>query len=161
MLTGAEPQAAPGLAIMRQMVTRAETEPQAVVRGILESLSDEKIVLGIPGTDYRIQLVPTVPASQIATPIGKRIKGAIHAQALRMFAAQGGGRFIEPIWGEPRIVAGVVLAVDEPNRRVLVDVAAPMWMTLADRQPPGELFPVGQLVNCYLQSGTSFTPLSA
>lgn len=133
-------------------------ESQEIVRGVLESLSEDKIVLSIPGTDYQIHLLPSVPVSQITTPLGKRIKGTIHAQALRMFVAQGGGRFIEPVWGEPRIVAGYVLAVDEPNRRVLVDVAVPMWMTLQERQP-ADMFKVGQLVNCYVKSGTRFTPV--
>jgi hypothetical protein len=135
----------------------AGVESQDDVRGVLESLSDQKIVLSVPGTDYQIHLVPTVPASDIRIPVGKRVKGTIHAKALRMFAANGGGQFIEPIWGEPRIVAGLVLAVDEPNRRVLVHTGVPMWMTLEDRQA-ADLFKVGQLVNCYVQSGTQFTP---
>ena len=74
-----------------------------------------------------------------------------------MYKFTGGGRFIEPIIGEPRIVAGLVLAVDLPKRRVLVDVAAPMWMTLVKDQPADE-FVAGDLVNCYVESGTRFTP---
>lgn len=136
----------------------AELQSQDIARGVVEALSDGKIVLSVPGTSYQIHLVPTVPSSQITTPVGKRIKGTIHAKALRMFSAQGGGRFMEPVWGEPRIVAGTVLAVDKPNRRVLVDVAVPILMTLDDRQPV-EDFQVGQLVNCYVQSGTLFTPV--
>src|SRR5438552_7522459 len=132
-------------------------ETDSIARGILLSLGDDRLVLGLAGTDYQLQLRPTVPASQITTPIGKRIRGTIHAQALRMFKATGGGRFIEPIIGEPRIVAGLVLAVDQANRRLLVDVAAPMWMSLATDQPADE-FAQGELVNCYVESGTRFTP---
>jgi hypothetical protein len=129
------------------------------VRGILESVSDEWIVLSLPGTSYRLHLQPTVPASSITTPIGNRIKGVIHAKALRMFKAAGGGggQFIEPLDGEPRIVAGRVTHVDQANRRVLVQMAAPVWMTLEDAQRP-DMFSAGDMVNCYVESGTRFVP---
>lgn len=139
------------------MSMTTDIHSQDIVRGVLESLSDQKVVISVPGTDYQLHLAPTVPASEIRVPIGKRVKGTIHAKALRMFVTSGGGRFIEPIWGEPRIVAGLVLAVDQANRRVLVHTGVPMWMTLEDRQP-ADMFKEGQLVNCYVQSGTRFTP---
>ena len=134
---------------------------QATVRGILESLSDERIVLGLHSTEYHLHLTPTVPASEIKAAVGKRIKGTLHAQALRIFktsGGSGGGLFIEPLEGAPRIVAGRVLHVDQPTRRVLVDVAAPMWMTLVEGQP-AVMFEVGDMVNCDVESGTRFTPL--
>src|SRR5262249_55671258 len=108
-------------------------------------------------TEYELHLKPAIPASQITTPMGKRIKGTIRAQALRIFTASGGGRFIEPIMGEPRIVAGTILAIDKPGRRLLVDVAVPMWMTLDPLQRIDH-FAEGELVNCYVASGTTFTP---
>ena len=133
-----------------------DTHSQATVRGILESCNDDRIVLGLPGTEYHLHLTPAVPAATIRTPIGKRIKGTIHAKALRIFKASGGGTFIEPLDGAPRIVAGRVLQVDQANRRVLVDVAVPMWMTLEGQR--SDMFSVGDMVNCYVESGTRFTP---
>lgn len=145
--------------------TSSQTQPNTplkaefddVARGIIQSLIDARIELTISGTNYQIHLTPAVPVAQIAVAVGKRITGRIHGKALRIFKAHGGGRFIEPIWGEPRIVAGIVQAVDEPNRRILVDVAVPMWLTLAERQP-ADMFKVGDLVNCYVESGTRFEP---
>ncbi len=134
-----------------------DSEIDGVMRGVLEALSDDRIVIALPHTDYRLHLVPGVPAASIATPIGKRLKGVIHARALRMFKASGGGLFIEPLEGAPRIVAGRVIHVDAAQRRVLVDVAAPMWMTLAPDNAADEFAP-GEMVNCYLESGTRFTP---
>jgi len=131
---------------------------QDIARGVLESLSEPDVVLSIPGTEYKLALKLSGPADRIRAVVGKRIKGTIQARALRMFKAKGGGRFIEPVWGEPRIVAGFILAVDQPNRRVLVDVAVPMWMTFDARQPP-DAFNVGDLVNCYVESGTTFAPI--
>ena len=133
------------------------TQTEAIARGRLETISDDEIVLSVPGTDYRIHLVPTVPAAKVTTPVGKRIRGVIEAQGLRMHAAEGGGCFIEPIYGAPRIIAGAVLAVDEPEGRVLVDVAVPMWVGMEPGQSASD-FQVGQLVNCYVESGTTFTP---
>src|SRR5262245_29397375 len=98
-----------------------------LARGVLQSLTDDLLVLAIPGTDYRLHLVPTVPAGEIDASAGSKIKGQIQAKALRIHPARGGGRFIEPVWGAPRIVAGVVLAIDPANRRVCVDAAVPMW----------------------------------
>ena len=135
----------------------ADVQADATVRGILEAVSDDKIVISLPHTEYRLHLVSSVPAASITTPIGKRIKGTIHARALRIFKAAGGGQFIEPLEGAPRIVAGRVAQVDAGGRRLLVDMAAPVWMTMAEDNEPGEFAP-GDMVNCYVQSGTRFTP---
>ncbi len=134
-----------------------DTEPRALVRGVLESLTDDELVLAIPHSNYRLHLVPTVPAREIDVPLGKRIRGVIEARALRIHPARGGGCFIEPVWGAPRIVAGKVLQVDQPNHRVLVDASAPMWVTAVDGQDLGVL-EEGQLVNFYVQSGSTFSP---
>ncbi len=130
---------------------------QAITGGVIEALSDDKIVLKITGTDYQLHLVPTVPALEIGGTEGKRIKGTIQAKALKIHPASGGGRFIEPAYGAPRIVAGVVLEVDVQSRTVLVDVAIPMRVTLHDSKDLN-ICQVGELVNFYVESGTSFTP---
>ncbi len=130
---------------------------QAITGGVIEELSDDKIVLKISGTEYQLHLVPTVPGLEIGATVGKRIKGTIQAKALKLHPANGGGCFIEPVCGAPRIVAGVVLAVDDESRTVLVDVAIPMRVTLHDSKDLN-ICQVGELVNFYVESGTSFTP---
>lgn len=136
-----------------------DVQAESTVRGVLEEKRDDAIVISLPHTDYRLHLVPSVPVPAITTPVGKRIKGEIHARALRMFKATGGGggQFIEPLEGSPRIVAGRVLSVDSTSRRVLVQAAAPMWMTLAPDNTPDQFAP-GDMVNCYVESGTRFVP---
>ena len=134
-----------------------DTEPRALARGVLESLADDELVLAIPHSNYRLHLVPTVPASEVDVPLGKRIQGVIEARALRIHPARGGGRFIEPVWGAPRIVAGKVIHVDQPNHRVLVSASVPMWVTAPDGQDLGVL-EEGQLVNFYVRSGMTFSP---
>ena len=127
-------------------------------RAILLEKSDDLVVLGLPGTSYRLHLRPTVPASSIATPIGKRIIGRICGKAQRMHPASAGGRFIEPVFGHPRIVNGTVVQVDAAGRRVLVDMVVPAWLTLAEGQSPSDLVP-GQTVNMYVESGMRFEPV--
>jgi hypothetical protein len=142
-------------------VTASATTAPAndIARGVLQELGPEKLVLTVPGTNYRLHLTPGIPVANITTPIGKRIKGRIHANALRLFKADsgGGGQFIEPIWGQPRIIAGLVQHVDAANRRMLIEAAVPMWLTVeADQRP--DLFVPGDMVNGYIQSGATFTP---
>ncbi len=136
----------------------SNTKPDTLARGILESLTDQELVLAVPHTEYRLHLAPTVPAGEFNKYVGKRIRGVIEATALRIHPAQGGGCFIEPVWGAPRIIAGKVCSVDEAKRRVLVDAGVPMWVTAPQEQDLSELHE-GLLVNFYVQSGTSFRPV--
>ncbi len=135
-----------------------DAKPDALARGILESLTDEELVLAVPHTEYKLHLAPTVPAGEFSKYVGKRIRGVIEAVALRIHPARGGGRFIEPVWGAPRIIAGKVCSVDKAKRRVLVDAGVPMWVTATERQDLSELHE-GRLVNFYVKSGTSFRPV--
>jgi len=116
------------------------------------------MVFAVPHTEYKLHLTPTVPAGEFSKYVGKRISGVIEAVALRIHPAQAGGCFIEPIWGAPRIIAGKVCSVDEAERRVLVDAGVPMWVTAPEGQDLSALVE-GQLVNFYVQSGTSFRPV--
>ncbi len=126
-------------------------EANAVAKGVLRSVSDDVMVLDVPGTEYQLHLVH----AELSTPPGKRIRGVIHATALRMHPVAAGGRFIEPIYGAPRIIAGTVTAVDEVNRRVLVETALPMWVTWPDGQDTSFLRE-GQLVSFHVESGVRF-----
>jgi len=142
---------------MEQTVT-SDMETRAVARAKLESVDNNRIVVSVPGTDYQLRLTLTVPADQIDTPPGKRIKGVIEARALRAHNFSGGGTWIEPVWGEPRIVAGQVIGHDEQNNRVLLHAVLPIWVSLEDSQQPSD-FSEGQMINFYVESGTTLTPV--
>lgn len=126
-------------------------------RAVLLEVLDGDVVLGLPGTSYRIRLRCKGDASSLMGRVGKRILGRIEGKAMRMHAAHGGGRFIEPVFGHPRIVNGTIAAIDAPGRRVLLDMVVPAWLTLAEGQAADD-FAVGQLVNLYVESGMTFTP---
>ena len=133
-----------------------DDETQALTRGVLESLDDDEIILAVHHTEYKLHLSLT-PAQGFTASVGSPIKGTIHARALRMHAARGGGRFIEPVWGAPRIVAGRVRAVDGPQRRLLVDTGVPMWVEAPKDQDLG-VIRKGELINFYVESGACFQP---
>lgn len=128
-----------------------------------EDPTSERVVLGLHGTDYLLELTPSIPSDRFPEPRSrrnKRIRGVVHGRALKLHHAQAGGRFIEPVHGQPRIVQGTVYQVDEPNDRLLMDVVVPMWITV-DSEITGQVagdFAPGDLLNFYLESGTTFTP---
>jgi hypothetical protein len=127
-----------------------------LVRGVLEAADGSEITVSIPGTDYRIRFAQGGPT---AVHPGKRVKGRVHARALRMHRANAGGAFIEPVMGQPRIVQGVVRGVDPAANRLLLDVVVPMWVEPFDGQQAND-FATGDLVNFYMQSGATFTPVA-
>ncbi len=134
----------------------------ATVKGTLLSATDERIELAVPHSDYRLFLVPLVPAATLQPYIGKRIKGVIRAEALRIHAtspATGGGRFIEPVIGPPRIVAGRIRSVNKDANELIVDLGVAFIVTPLPEQDWTPLVE-GQMVNFYVRSGATFTPES-
>ena len=127
-----------------------------VVRGTLESANGNEITISLPGTDYRLRFAQGGPT---AVHPGKRVKGVVRVKALRMHRAEAGGAFIEPMIGQPRIVQGVVRGIDAGANRLLCEVVVPMWVEPFDGQQATE-FTAGDLVNFYVQSGASFTPVA-
>jgi len=132
-----------------------KVQANEIARFVLEEITDDRLVLKVPGTSYKLQLATSDNGTRITAEPGKRIKGIIHAKAMRMHNAKAGGKFIEPVWGEPRIVSGLVLAIDESKNRLLVDVSLPMWVEVYEGQQ-AQQFAVGQMVNFYVQSAMEF-----
>lgn len=137
------------------MATTSTSTDRDLCRLVLESASDGRVELTVPGTSYRLRLQLGGPQRTVSAQPGKRIRGRIEGRALRMHVAAAGGAFIEPVHGHPRIVQGRVVAVE--GNRVLVDMAVPAWLTVAEGQSASEFEP-GQLVNMYVESGMTFTP---
>ncbi len=129
-----------------------------LVRGRVAWVRDGRIGLRIDGSDYELHLVLHGDAAQIPAE-GKRVRGVIHGQALKLNLAHAGGQFIEPVLGHPRIVNGVVIATDPAQNRLLAQVVVPMWVDVAEGQTARD-FSTGQLVNFYFASGVSFTPIA-
>lgn len=139
-------------------VLTAAMDERSIVRARLLEAGDDTLSLGLPGSEYRLTFILNDSTRELSEYVGKRVRGVIEANALRMHPAAGGGKFIEPMWGAPRIVAGRVLAVDSAGRRVLVESAVPMWVTAPDNQN-FDVFKEGALVNFHVESGARFTPV--
>ncbi len=105
---------------------------------------------GIPHSNYVLQLM--APPGDAG-----KVQGRIQARALKMHLAQGGGVFIEPLQGAPRIVQGRVLATDAVTNRVLANVVVPMWISVPEGQA-ASAFRHGDLVNFYVESGARLEP---
>jgi hypothetical protein len=139
----------------------APADTEALVYGTLLSATVDRIVLAIPHTDYKLHLSPGVPVSAFSSLIGKRVTGTVQGEALRIHATSataGGGRFIEPVIGPPRIVAGRIKSLDQASNQLVVDVAVPFVLSPLPEQD-WSILEVGRMVNCYIKSGAMFTPV--
>lgn len=125
-----------------------------LVTGRLLEASPDRIVLGIPHSDYRLHLVPAAPIN--ARP-KDRISGAVRAQALRVDVVPSGGRYIEPVFGRPRRIQGRIIGGDPAQNTLIVDAACPIHCRLNPRQKTAD-FALGQLVSFDVERGASFTP---
>ncbi|MSR69918.1 MAG: hypothetical protein EXS17_06185 [Phycisphaerales bacterium] len=130
-------------------------------RVVASSCADGRIIVSIPHTQYEIELnlLPNDPLRNDGANavLGTHITGVVHARALKMHRATGGGVYIEPVQGRPRSVQGRILATDVVNNKVLAHVVIPMWVSVPQGQAASD-FSTGELVNFYVESGTSFTP---
>ncbi|MAT80763.1 MAG: hypothetical protein CMJ29_03845 [Phycisphaerae bacterium] len=124
---------------------------------LLESAKDHLVVLSPPGNSYEVHLAVDSPLAE--SSIGHRITGTAHARALRVHRASGGGAFIEPIVGEPRIVAGRVLARNDDGR-ILVKSAIPLLIELENESDMDHCVP-GEFINFHVESGVTFHPSTA
>lgn len=135
---------------MNQTVTEHPT-----VTGHLEELSDQKLVLDIPDTDYRLHLVP---AGSIDAEVDDKITGTIYANARRVDPIRSGGRFIEPNYGRPRRVQGRIIGGDVSQNQLYVHCGgAPIVATLTAGQNAAD-FAIGQLVLFDVERGAQFSP---
>jgi hypothetical protein len=109
------------------------------------------VVLTFPNTSYQMHLVPD---GEVTGEVGKRIVGTIRASARRVDECRSGGRYVEPVYGRPRRVQGMVRAIEDDA--IVVDAGVPIRCTLTDaRQKPGD-FEVGDFVTFDVLDGATF-----
>ncbi len=123
-----------------------------IATGVLAEKSPEKLVLAVPGTDYRIQLVP---AGQVDAGVNERVSGTIRANARRVDVISAGGRYIEPVFGRPRRVQGRIIGGDPRSNTLVVLACVPVTVKLMDHQRAGK-FAVGQMVSFDVEPSASF-----
>lgn len=141
---------------MQDTSTPVQSAPalSPLTRGKLLGHEPGRLVLGLPGTEYRLHLVTD---RQVEPDAVGFVRGRITARARRVDVVKTGGRFIEPVYGRPRRLQGVVTSVDAAAGTITVQGPCPFVCTLTARQNPQDFEP-GQLVGFDMESGAKFEP---
>jgi len=124
----------------------------------LLGVEEGMVILGIPGTEYRLSMHLADGSSIDGAETGRRIRGTVRGEALKVHNPSAGGNFIEPVDGHPRIVQGTVIATSPGTGDVLIDLVIPVWVRLTAAQS-ASTFATGDLLNFYMNSGITFTPV--
>ncbi len=124
----------------------------AIVHGRLAERGEDRIVLTLPGTDYRLHLRVDRP---IDLPLNERIAGRIFARARRVDVVGTGGRYIEPVYGRPRRLQGRITATDPQANTITVYCGCPFVCELTANQRANQ-FAVGQMVSFDVERGARF-----
>lgn len=114
----------------------------------VREVNGDVIIVEIPGSAYCIELTGQ------AQP-GQRLQGRIDAAALKVHIASGGGRFIEPTSGAPRIVAGHVVSTDSDQGTAMIRSVLPVHIRF-EQVDRADQISVGDLVNFHVCSGASW-----
>lgn len=126
-------------------------------KGRIKSATDEGVVFLPAGTNYELHLATQNPYKG---PIDRPIEGIIRVMGRKIWTVPTGGNFVQPIFGEPRIIQGRVKWLDE---RLLVVQAATMFVVevpansqAIDLANGG--IEAGSLVNVTALPGATFEP---
>lgn len=123
-----------------------------VVTGVVDAVGDGWVQIKVPGSDYRLRLVPR--DGERYTP-GEKVSGVVRAQALRMDVIPAGGRYIEPVQGRPRRVQGRIVGGDASKNEVYVKAGPGVVVTPMAPQRAGD-FMIGQMVTFDVRAGSTF-----
>lgn len=115
------------------------------------------VVLTVPNTDYRLHLRPfNDDLSVFEGRVGRKVIGRIRAEARRIDSVGAGGRYVEPCFGRPRRVQGMVRGIVGQENAVLVGAGVPVHLVVtAPGQTPGQ-FAEDDFVTCGVKDGASF-----
>lgn len=119
------------------------------------------VVLTVPNTDYRIELRPVgadggEDLTAFEGRVGRAVIGRIRAGAKRIDRVGAGGRFVEPCFGRPRRVQGMVRAIE--GGAVVVSAGQGLVLHLS-ATAPGQgagMFAPDDFVTCGVLDGASF-----
>ena len=106
---------------------------------IVESIENDLVTLKTPNANYRNTFRCSSAADLV---VGKRISGSIHAPARKIEAVSQGGNYVEPLFGRPRRMQGLVLKLNAAENSLLVQTAYETHVQLPPHQqatdyPPG------------------------
>lgn len=132
--------------------TASPTQEPAVIGTVVE-ISDEKLILAVPGFDYKLHLVPAGP---INAKVGDRVTGVVRASARRVDIVPAGGRYVEPVFGRPRRVQGRIVGGSVAENTIFVEAGPKVVARLMSDQKAAD-FATGQLASFDVEPGATFT----
>ena len=148
--------------------TTASPATLPLVHGTVVEKGVERLLLALPGTDYKLLLMLAPGVSDRLPEAGspQRVAGTIHAQARRIDVIPKGGRYIEPVHGRPRRVQGRIMALPKwpevagVSGVIAVQCAPGCVMLIKPMKPQTSAdFAQGQLVSFDVEPGSRFEPI--
>ncbi len=137
-------------------MTTTQTKPSVARVRLLEATPD-RVIVGPPGTNYRLYLQPTGP---VRGEVGDRIRGVIRCNVWKLDEVSAGGAYVEPVFGRPRRVQGKVIATLPESNAVVVDLwDTPIVGLLPERWPAADI-PLGIRVGLDVKAGSTFEPIA-
>lgn len=101
----------------------AETTELATAKGTVTSVRNGIVTFRPAGTRYELHLSSTWNGT-----LDKPVKCVIRVNARKVYTVPGGGNFITPIFGPPRIVQGMVRTADQ--RSLVLQAGCPIHVEL-------------------------------
>ncbi len=117
------------------------------------------VVLAAANTDYLLHLRPHGDdLSPFEGRVGTTVVGVIRAEARRLDRCGTGGRYVEPVFGRPRRVQGMVRAVLADRNAVVVSVGHGLSIHLTPTAPGQHAsgFAADDFITCGVADGASF-----
>ena len=121
-----------------------------------DGLHPDRVVMGFPNTDYKIQLVIEGDASGLRDLVGEMVLGRIYAKARRLDTPEAGGRRFDPCIGPPARLLGTVVAIDPVADLVVLNAGQPVVLSLGSPSQHANEFVDAEFVVCDVMPGASF-----
>lgn len=109
---------------------------------IVENIDHDLITLKTPNANYRNTFKCPAAADLV---VGKRVTGTVHAPGRKIDAVSQGGNYVEPLFGRPRRMQGIVLRQNIADNSLIVQPAYEVTVQLPIGQQAAD-YPVGSRV---------------
>lgn len=114
----------------------------STMKFIVERIENDLVTLKTPNANYRNTFKCSSAADLI---VGKRVAGSVHAPARKIEAVSQGGNYVEPLFGRPRRMQGLVLRQNAMDNSLIVRTAYETTVRLPPQQQASD-YPMGSRV---------------
>lgn len=124
-------------------------------RGKVTQVADGGVVFEPAGTNYQMHLKTS---AAYTGPVGVLVDGFVRLDGRKVFTTPAGGRFVQPIFGTPRVVQGRIRAATDDSLLLQVGTAVVLKLPASDDAYDLSAGPlaVGAIVNATVLPGASF-----